>query len=67
MSIKLAYDVPEAAAATGFSVAFISAAIRDGRIAAKTSKQRDQDKARGGKRVILAAELDRFLASLDDA
>lgn len=63
---KLAYNVEEAAATTGLSVSFWNAAIRTGQLVAKTTKKRGENSARGGKRVILAAELQRFLDEMDE-
>lgn len=64
---KLAYDVEEAAEATGLSRSFLNAAIRDGRLPAKTTKKREKDKARGGKQVITATALQAFIDGLEDA
>lgn len=64
---RLSYNVAEAAAATGFSVAFISGEIKAGRLKAKTPKARTADSARNSKRVIRAAELERFIEEMADA
>lgn len=62
--MKLSYSVEEAAASTGLSRAYISAAIKEGRLPARTTTQREAHKARGGKRLILAADLEAFVQGL---
>lgn len=61
---KLAYSVKEAAAATGLSERHIDRAIAAGDLNAKLSSEKKKDAARGGKRVILATELQRYLTEL---
>jgi len=64
---KLAYSVDEAAEATGLSRRHLDRAIAAGDLAAKLSSPKKKDAARGGKRVILASELERYLSELVDA
>lgn len=67
MTTKLAFSVDEAAAATGLSKRHLDRAIAAGDLAAKLSSPKKKDAIRGGKRVILAAELERYLSELVDA
>jgi hypothetical protein len=68
MTTKLAYSVAEAAAATGLSKSHIYELIHAGTIAAKTSRpKKNADASHGGKLLILAAELSRYIESLVDA
>jgi hypothetical protein len=65
--MKLAYSVQEAAAASGLSTRQLDRAIAAGDLSAKLSSPKKKDAARGGKRLILAAELERYLSELADA
>lgn len=64
---KLSYSVEEAAEATGLSKRTIDRAIAAGDLSAKLSSPKKKDAARGGKRVILTGELERYLSELVDA
>lgn len=62
---KLAYSITEAIAASGLSRGTIERAIAAGDLEARASTPKKQDAAHGGKRVILASELQRYLESLE--
>lgn len=62
---KLAYSITEAVAASGMSKSQLERAITAGDLEARTSSPKKKDAAHGGKRVILADELKRYLESLD--
>lgn len=61
---KLSYSITEAITATGLSKAHIERAIAAGDLEARTSSPKKRDAAHGGKRLILASELERYLDSL---
>lgn len=67
MTAKLAFSVREAAEATGLSQRHLDRAIAAGDLRAKLSSPQKKDAARGGKRLILATELQRYLSDLTDA
>jgi excisionase family DNA binding protein len=64
---KKSYSVTEAAAAIGLSRSEVYNLIADGSLAAVLEKPRTEANPRGGKRLILAAELDRWLGTLGEA
>lgn len=65
MNVKLAFSVKEAAESTGLSASHIDRAIRAGELRIRrTKKTPDGDVA--GNRVILAADLEAYLAALPE-
>lgn len=66
MTIKLAYSIPEAVAATGLSRTYLTDAIRSGRLKARKSSEDEAGNAQG-KLVIRAADLEAFIDSLPEA
>lgn len=67
MTIKLSFSVAEAVVATGLSKSHLDRAIESGALKAKTSSEKKRDASHGGKRLILATELERYLNDLPDA
>jgi hypothetical protein len=66
MSVKLAFSVKEAAAATGFSASHIDREIRAGHLRIRRSKKDEKTGEVAGNRVILAADLEAWLAALPE-
>lgn len=64
---KLSYSLTEAAEATGLSRSHFDEAIRSGKLIAKTTTAKADTKSRGGKRVILARDLEAYVESLPGA
>lgn len=64
-AVKLAFSVKEAAAATGLSASHIDRAIRAGELRIRRTKKQDNGEV-AGNRVILAADLDAYLAALPE-
>lgn len=62
----LAYSVRDAADALGVSITHVDRLVRAGHIRAKYTSA-DVDGNPAGKRLILASELERYLAGLEDA
>lgn len=65
MNVKLAFSVKEAAAATGLSASHIDRAIRSGHLRIRRTKKTDDGDV-AGNRLILAADLDAYLAALPE-
>lgn len=65
MNVKLAFSVREAAAATGLSASHIDRAIRAGELKIRRTKKTDTGDV-AGNRVILATELEAYLAALPE-
>ncbi len=66
MTVTLAYSIATAVQATGLSKSHLDRAIRLGDLKAKKSS-RDDDGQPTGKWVILAGDLESYLASLPEA
>jgi hypothetical protein len=62
---RLSYSIRTAAEATGFSKTYLIDAINDGKMKARRSSKDDKGEPQG-KWVILAADLEAFLASLPE-
>lgn len=66
MTVKLAYTIDEASAATGLSRTHLKREVKEGRLKSKTTKLNDKDEP-VGRRLILASALEAYLEGLDDA
>jgi hypothetical protein len=62
---KLAYSIREAAAETGLSASHIDRAVRAGELRIRRTKK-TPDGGVAGKRIILAADLEAYLAALPE-
>lgn len=65
MNVKLAFSVKEAAQATGLSASHIDRAVRAGHLKIRRTKKSDNGEV-AGNRVILAADLEAYLAALPE-
>jgi excisionase family DNA binding protein len=64
VNVKLAFSVREAAQATGLSASTIDRAIRAGKLRIRRTTEKDGEVS--GSRLILAADLDAYLAALPE-
>jgi hypothetical protein len=64
MSVKLAYSMKEAVAATGLSATSLDVAIRTGKLRCRRTVKDEETGVVTGKRLILAADLQAYLDAL---